>query len=436
MKKLLVLISVVAGLLLCFGDLLGKSKKSQTPNQSSSSKKDSLNGQIVQELISALDKAKDKFEFREVLHLIVKLKPHARGAAPAIIRNLSRLGLTSEKDVVRQTERILNEILEKKGDQNGPILLGYSALEESQGSTEPANTKNKAERTENASLRELVEIMNHTQSADTFLIALALVTETGAKARPFLPDVLKNAERLNILSSYAFDGDGDSAEKKIAGKVAEAIESIYSDNVRDNPLLHDSSKRSYDPYYASFGRLVNTPPCNLSPKDKQKKVSILIVPNSSVVTPQAKTEGAAGELARRLRRRMLAEFQKNGTEATIISINQVEKYQAQRECASCTLEDLAKHFHADYVVAFDIKSFDVNADGWYKDWLRGKTAVSLSVRDMKDPEDDLIYEEFYEKAMTLKHISPEKFRQSFFQDVANELSSRFVPTKIEGDRAR
>jgi hypothetical protein len=113
----------------------------------------------------------------------------------------------------------------------------------------------------------------------------------------------------------------------------------------------------------------------------------------------------------------------------------VEKYKAQRECALCTSEDLAKHFHADYVVAFDIKSFDVNADGWYRAWLRGKTAVSLSVRDMKYPEDDPIYEEFYENAMTLKHISPEKFRQSFFQDVAEELSARFVDTKAKGPRS-
>ena len=57
---------------------------------------------------------------------------------------------------------------------------------------------------------ELVAVLNETKSVDAFLITVELLQKMGADARPAVPAVIRNAERLGILrKAKLYSGKGN-----------------------------------------------------------------------------------------------------------------------------------------------------------------------------------------------------------------------------------
>ena len=74
-------------------------------------------------------------------------------------------------------------------------------------------------------VQELTAILNETDSAETFVVTAMALEKMGAAARPAVPAIVRNAERLGVLKGL-FQGDGHGKKAERAEVVMKAIETI------------------------------------------------------------------------------------------------------------------------------------------------------------------------------------------------------------------
>jgi hypothetical protein len=78
---------------------------------------------------------------------------------------------------------------------------------------------------------ELVGILNETASKDTFLVTVLLLKKLGAEAKPALPAIIRNAERLNIFKGTSTAGDEvKTRRQRLAREVFEAMDDIVQES--------------------------------------------------------------------------------------------------------------------------------------------------------------------------------------------------------------
>jgi hypothetical protein len=70
---------------------------------------------------------------------------------------------------------------------------------------------------------DLVAVLNETKSVDAFLVAVELLQKMGAEARPAVPAVIRNAERLGILKKSALSS-GKGNRQEIVRQLLENLE--------------------------------------------------------------------------------------------------------------------------------------------------------------------------------------------------------------------
>jgi hypothetical protein len=70
---------------------------------------------------------------------------------------------------------------------------------------------------------ELVAILNETKSKETFTVTLTVLQKFGKEAKPAVPSILRNADRLGLFAGALA---GDSKGKQASNDVLEAIDSI------------------------------------------------------------------------------------------------------------------------------------------------------------------------------------------------------------------
>src|SRR5206468_868355 len=61
-------------------------------------------------------------------------------------------------------------------------------------------------------VQELVAILNETSSADTFVVTTVVLGEMGFAARPALPAIIRNGERLGLFRGLASPNKDDRPE--------------------------------------------------------------------------------------------------------------------------------------------------------------------------------------------------------------------------------
>jgi hypothetical protein len=70
---------------------------------------------------------------------------------------------------------------------------------------------------------ELVGILNDTKSRGTFLVTLAVLQKLGPEARPAIPAILRNADRLDLFENTTAP---NARDKQIAAEVLAVIDAI------------------------------------------------------------------------------------------------------------------------------------------------------------------------------------------------------------------
>jgi hypothetical protein len=71
-------------------------------------------------------------------------------------------------------------------------------------------------------VEELVGILNRTESRDTYVVVVFLLDKMGPEARPALPAVVRNGERLGVFTDVA-DGKVKGRPMKLAREVLDAL---------------------------------------------------------------------------------------------------------------------------------------------------------------------------------------------------------------------
>jgi hypothetical protein len=93
-------------------------------------------------------------------------------------------------------------------------------------------------------VQDMVAILNETQSPETFAITVAALSKMGRDAKPAVPAIIRNADRLEFFKDLFDDEDSGPSkmQKKLTELVMEAIDQILagkSENRRgpccDNP---------------------------------------------------------------------------------------------------------------------------------------------------------------------------------------------------------
>jgi hypothetical protein len=74
---------------------------------------------------------------------------------------------------------------------------------------------------------ELIAILNETKSVDTFAVTCGLLEKMGAEARPAVPAMLRNAERLGLLKKGLLTGK-KGRRQEAADSLAEMMEHIVA----------------------------------------------------------------------------------------------------------------------------------------------------------------------------------------------------------------
>jgi hypothetical protein len=101
-------------------------------------------------------------------------------------------------------------------------------------------------------VRELITILNETKSVDTFIVTCGLLEKMGTEARPAIPAMLRNAERLGLLKKSLLTGKEGRRQLSI-NSLAEMIEHIVAPK-GDGCAEHDRSRACAEP--------AQHPPCH------------------------------------------------------------------------------------------------------------------------------------------------------------------------------
>ncbi len=172
----------------------------------------------------------------------------------------------------------------------------------------------------------------------------------------------------------------------------------------------------------------------LASEDKKKEVKVAIVAYSAMET-RSEFIHVDHALADMLTRQLTELSRDNKDKVVLVSSRLVEEYKNKHPSRhGCDPVEVGKHFKADYVVYLELNQMSLYEAGTYPPMLRGHADISVTLVDMKDPEDQ------EKKQFTCAYpsesrgaidVSPEMpasvFREQFLAFVAKRLSWYFAP---------
>jgi hypothetical protein len=82
---------------------------------------------------------------------------------------------------------------------------------------------------------EMIAILKETKSEETFIVTAMALGRLGPAAKRALPQLIRNAERLELLSGL-FDANADAEDRKVVQHVAEAIVMLAESNKDGQPM--------------------------------------------------------------------------------------------------------------------------------------------------------------------------------------------------------
>jgi hypothetical protein len=141
------------------------------------------------------------------------------------------------------------------------------------------------------------------------------------------------------------------------------------------------------------------------------------------------------QLSERLADVLRERFKANGEKVTIIPPHKVFAFkERQRDWRTMSLQEIGKHFEADYVINLDISSMGLFEEKSRSSFYRGRTEISVKVVNVNKPEGeglewgrDYVCQE-YPRAFPVETTSMSlgTFRGQFINYVAESLSHYFT----------
>lgn len=116
-----------------------------------------------------------------------------------------------------------------------------------------------------------------------------------------------------------------------------------------------------------------------------KETTLVIL--SSFPHPEIRPEllGADNELAERLAMSLRKQFAQNKEKVKVVAPAKVRSYQNQNVGKAISLQDIGKHFEADYVVALEILDMAFYEKGSSHTLYRGQAELAVQVLDVHKP---------------------------------------------------
>jgi hypothetical protein len=176
------------------------------------------------------------------------------------------------------------------------------------------------------------------------------------------------------------------------------------------------------------------PVCKLA---KKKEVTVCVVTSFTSLETRTEAIEADRELADAFAVQLRRRAKENKEKIQIVSPEKVRAYQMQN-LENVSLQDIGKHFKADYVIALEVNNLSLYERGSSQQLYRGITDLTIKVVDVAKPEDEgVIYTEPYQREYpqnaprAASDLSIGQFRAIFLNTVATELVRRFTAYPIE-----
>jgi hypothetical protein len=274
---------------------------------------------------------------------------------------------------------------------------------------------------------ELITILNTTESFDTFFVAVNLLEDIGAAAKPAIPTIIRNAERLGAFKNHFLTkGDETDNVEEIYKRLQTIRESKEEGRKEDPPPLPTECVR-LDPLLGVTPE--PSPPCTLRPKDGQSEL-LLVVCEVIAKLPKDHDEEMlrVGDLRYRVGRQLLARFADGPVKVKVASARQME--QAAREVKAkqaAAPRELGEKLGADYVLVVTLRSAPLRKTK--SGHVTESLILTLSVLDMRTPEDDPVHvEEMIIRDERVEEVDDAQARiaiQEMMLKAAHQIASRF-----------
>jgi hypothetical protein len=112
----------------------------------------------------------------------------------------------------------------------------YSSAPSAVGAAVDA-TGHKAGKHADPRTEELIAILNETQSVDTLCVTVKVLESMGRTARPAVPAIIRNAERLGLFKGLT-RSNGQSRKAKLGDEIVEAILKINEGEQKSPACCH------------------------------------------------------------------------------------------------------------------------------------------------------------------------------------------------------
>jgi hypothetical protein len=184
------------------------------------------------------------------------------------------------------------------------------------------------------------------------------------------------------------------------------------------------------------------PECRLAAKDREVKVVVLAY--SSGVETRPEFIRVDRDLSRLLAQWLQKGFKDNKEKVTLVSPSKVEKFKDDHpNWETMNLEEIARHFEADYVINLEVESLSLYEKGSGNQLYLGRAAIGVSVVDMNQPGEGAIFQKMYtcqypevRGPIPVSDKPVQQFRLEFLMYIAKHLSWYFTAHPISEDFAR
>jgi hypothetical protein len=172
----------------------------------------------------------------------------------------------------------------------------------------------------------------------------------------------------------------------------------------------------------------------LASEDKKKEVKVAILAYSAMET-RSEFIHVDHTLADLLAKQLAEQSKANQEKVVLVSPRLVEEYKNKHPSRrGCDPVEVGKHFKADYVVYLELNQMSLYEPANYPPMLRGHADISVTLVDMRDPEDQAqkqftcVYPSNSHGAVDVSpEMPPTVFREQFLAYVAKRLSWYFAP---------
>jgi hypothetical protein len=127
-------------------------------------------------------------------------------------------------------------------------------------------------------------------------------------------------------------------------------------------------------------------------------------------------------------------FKYNEEKVEVVSASKVEEFKNRHDdWRTMPLDEIGNHFNADYVIDLEIAKLSLFEHGSYNQIYRGRSEISITVCDVKNPDEGAMSEEFSwifpKDSAQGVHIDDQpkaKFRDEFYKAIATQIAWRFT----------